>query len=65
VVGVGEQGRQVPAGPGVGDPDADRERDRPASAPVTRGGGPVSRAAIWIARRLVIPGTMRLYSSPP
>ena len=30
VVGVGEQGRQVPAGPGVGDPGADRERDRPA-----------------------------------
>jgi len=30
MVGVGEQGRQVPAGPGVGDPDADRERDRPA-----------------------------------
>ncbi|MGH3177997.1 MAG: hypothetical protein ACRDPF_29485 [Streptosporangiaceae bacterium] len=25
------------------------------SLPVTRAGGPVSRAAIWIARRLVIP----------
>jgi hypothetical protein len=35
------------------------------SLPVTRAGGPVSRAAIWIARRLVIPGTMMMNSSPP
>jgi hypothetical protein len=35
------------------------------SLPVTRAGGPVSRAAIWIARTLLIPGTMMVNSSPP
>jgi hypothetical protein len=53
-VRVGEQGGQVPARPAFRDPTLTVNVTGFPSLPVTRAGGPVSRAAVWIARRLVI-----------
>ena len=54
---MGEKAGQVPARPALRIPTLTVNVTGFPSLPVTRAGGPVSRAAIWIARRLVIPGT--------